>query len=172
MDDTLVQVLSPIATVTAAIITGFLVAVFKHRWDSEADEKRWRKEREADEQRWQKERKDGILALRLDAFAVYLTARPDESAVGSLFSHPEDYPAVIRPAQLAAAKLLILLSDPAQREVVNEDLARVVDFAQSWVSSRANRKRLPDVEPVLGLARVLVAESGDFTPTSISLRVK
>jgi hypothetical protein len=150
--DTLTQVLPPIATVVAAIlgalITGFGAASLKHRWDAEADNIRWQRERTA-----------RIRAQRLSAFAEYLTARPDLNAVQALADKTGDATVVVSAARLAAAKLLILLPDANQRATVENDLRAVESWVASWlVPSRAGRSDVPSSDLVLGLARQLATE--------------
>ncbi len=150
---TLPQILPPVATVVSAIIgaliTGFGAAALKHNWDSEADDTRWRRERSA-----------RIRAQRLDAFAQYLSARPDVNAVRALADSSGDSTVVVSAIRLAAANLLILLSDAGQRAVVENDLRTVENWVASWSvpSSRSNRTGVPSAQPVLDLARDLVVE--------------
>lgn len=151
--NTLTQVLPPIATVVAAIIgalvTGFGAASLKHKWDVEAEDTRWRRERAA-----------RVRAQRLDAFALYLSARPDLNTVISLVDRSEDPTVVVSAARLAAAKLLILLADRDQRAVVESDLRTVVDWVALWraAPSRANLTDVPPGQGILDLARNLVIE--------------
>jgi hypothetical protein len=150
---TLAQVLPPIATVVAAIvgavITGFWAAGLKHRWDVEADNKRWRRSRDS-----------RVRAQRLDAFAQYLSARPDLRAVRSLMTRAEDPAAIISQIRLAAANLLIVLAEPGQRAIVERDRLTVEDWVASWLgaSAEAGRTDVPSAELILDLARDLVVE--------------
>jgi len=152
-DSTLVQVLPPIATVVAAIvgalITGFGAAMLKHKWDVRADDKRWRRNRDS-----------RVRAQRLDAFARYLSARPDLRAVRSLMTKAGDPTAVVSEIRLAAANLLIVLSDPGQRAIVERDLLTVEEWVASWLdaSSKADRTDVPSPQLILDLARALVVE--------------
>jgi hypothetical protein len=150
---TVAQVLPPVATVVAAIlgalITGFGAAALKHKWDAAADDLRW-----------QRERASRIRAQRLDAFAQYLAARPDLSAVRSLADRAGDPAVVVSAARLAAANLLILLSDADQRAVVERDLRTVENWVTSWSvpASRTDRTDVPTAKDILDLARELVVE--------------
>ncbi len=151
---TLTQVLPSVATVVSAtigaLVTGFGAAALKHKWDSEADDTRWRRERSA-----------RIRAQRLEAFARYLSARPDLSAVRSLTDSSGDPAVVVSAIRLAAANLLILLPDAGQRDVVENDLRTVENWVASWSvsSSRSDRTGVPSAQPILDLARDLVIES-------------
>jgi hypothetical protein len=148
---TLVVVLTPIGSVVAALITGFGAAVAKHRWDTKADERRWRKERGARDR-----------ALLLEAFADYLAARPNEAAGQAVVANQTSLAAVVSTVQLAAARLLILLPGPDQRDIVAKDRDQMVDWAVEWARpSSARRKRAPSPDRVLDLARALVTEGGE-----------
>jgi hypothetical protein len=152
---TLGQVLPPVATVVAAVggalITGFGAAGLKHKWDIEADDKRWRRNRDA-----------RVRAQRLDAFAQYLSARPDLRAVKSLLTRAGDPAAIVSGIRLATANLLIVLSEPEQRTIVERDLLTVEDWVASWLDAPANADRtdVPSAQPILDLARNLVVEPG------------
>ncbi len=147
------QILPPIATVFAAVlaslITGFGAARLKHKWDVEADERNWRHDGDSRNR-----------ARRLDAFAQYLSARPDLRVARALTSEPGHSTAVISEIRLAAANLLILLPDPAQRTIVEQDLQAVEDWIDLWLKqpSKAIRTDVPSVQHVLELARDLVVE--------------
>jgi hypothetical protein len=150
---TATQVLPSVATVVAAIvgalITGFGAASLKHKWDSEADETAWRRDREA-----------RVRAQLLSAFAQYLAARPDLRAVRTLADKPDDAAGVVSAARLAAANLLILLPEPEQRAVVDDDLRTLEKWVASWLrpSSAVDRTDVPPAEPILDLARGLAVE--------------
>jgi hypothetical protein len=150
---TLAQVLPPTATVVAAIvgalITGFWAAGLKHKWDMEADDKRWRRSRDS-----------RVRAQRLDAFAQYLSARPDLSAVRSLRTRAAEPAAIVSEIRLAAANLLIVLSDPGQRAIVERDRLTVEEWVASWLDapSDAGRTDVPSAQLILDLARNLVVE--------------
>ncbi len=154
---TLIQVLAPLATVVAAIlgalITGFGAAALKHKWDSEADETRWRRERMARDR-----------AQRLEALAQYLAARPDLAAAKSVSNKLVDPAAVVSPARLAAIRLMILLPDGDQHTVVEDDLQEMVKWITSWAAaSSANKKDVPSPQPILKLARELAIEPNERT---------
>src|ERR1700735_3594889 len=110
-----------VAAILGAIITGFLAAGLKHKWDTEADEKRWRQERAARDR-----------AQRLDAFAEYLDARPDLAAVTAIAK--KEKKAAASPAQLAAARLLILLPDADQHAIVKDDLDQMMKWVAAWTA--------------------------------------
>ena len=152
------QVVLAIGTVVAAIlgavITGFWAAGLKHKWDTEADEKRLRQERAARDR-----------AQRLDAFAEYLDARPDLAAVTAIVRKEKSAAAVASPAQLAAARLLILLPDADQHAIVKDDLDQMMKWVAAWTApSTEGHTGVPSLEPILGLARALVIESYDGGP--------
>ena len=155
---TAAQVLPSVATVIAAIvgalITGFGAASLKHRWDSQADETAWRRERDA-----------RVRTQLLSAFAQYLAARPDLRAVRSLADRPDDAAGVVSAARLAAANLLILLPEPRQRAVVEDDLRTLEKWVASWLgpSTSAGRTDVPPAESILGLARDLAVERAQET---------
>jgi hypothetical protein len=154
---TLIQVLTPLATIVAAIlaalITGFGAAALKHKWDSEADETRWRREHTARER-----------VQRLDAFAQYLAARPDLATAKSIAGRSADPAIVVSAARLAATRLLILLPNGDQRAVVEGDLQNMVDWVSSWAApSTAGRKDVPSTQPILSLARELVVGPDERT---------
>jgi hypothetical protein len=151
-NSTLAQVLPPIATVIAAIlgalITGFGAATLKHRWDSEADNTRWQRESALRNR-----------AQRLNAFAQYLSARPDLNTVRSLADESGDPTVVVSAIRLAAAHLLILLSDAHQRDIVESDLLTVENWVISWLApSSAGRTDVPSPSRILDLARQLAVE--------------
>jgi hypothetical protein len=153
---TLAQVLPPTATVVAAIvgalITGFWAAGLKHKWDMEADDKRWRRSRDS-----------RVRGQRLDAFAQYLSARPDLRAVRSLMTRSGDPAAIVSEVRLAAANLLIVLPDPDQRAIVERDRLTVEEWVASWLgaTSEAGRTDVPSAELILDLARNLVVEPAE-----------
>lgn len=96
----------------------------------------------------------------MDAFAQYLSARPDLRVARALAAEPGHSTAVISEIRLAAANLLILLPDPDQRVIVEQDLQTVVDWIDLWLKqpSKAIRTDVPSVQHVLELARDLVVE--------------
>jgi hypothetical protein len=143
----LVQVLPSAATVVVALITGFGAASVKHRWDSEADDRRWQREGAA-----------RARTQRLSAFAQYLAARPSLEAVRSFAGQSKEAAIVVSAARLAAANLLILLPEPGQRDIVESDLRTVQSWVDAWLSSRADRTDVPPVDAILDLARALAAE--------------
>jgi hypothetical protein len=148
----LVEALPSAATVLVAIITGFGAAALKHRWDSQAADKRWHREGA-----------DRLRRQRLDAFAHYLSARPDLGAVRDLPDRSPDLALTVSAARLAAASLLILLSKESQRAVVEADLRNVEDWVRSWsLPSRAGRTDVPSAQPILELARSLLEDSGEI----------
>jgi hypothetical protein len=121
-----------VAAIVGALITGFGAAALKHKWDSEADQTRWLRERGSRDRE-----------QRLDAFAGYLAAR------------------------LAASKLLVLLSEGDQRDVVEKDLQKMVAWVTAWASpSFTARTDVPSADPILDLARKLVAEPDERTRLS------
>lgn len=148
---TFIEVLTPLATVAAAILAaaiGFGAAGLKHKWDTEADEKRWRNERTARDR-----------AQLLDAFAEYLVARPDVAAADAITRKTATPAAVASAVQLAATRLLILLPAADQRAIVDADLKQMVERVASWAAPSAeSRKGVPSREPILDLARELVVE--------------
>jgi len=144
----LLAIATVIAAIVGAVITGFWAAGLKHKWDTEADEKRWRQERAARDR-----------AQRLDAFAAYLAARPDLEAVTAITNKEKSAAAVVSPAELAAARLLILLPDADQHVVVKNDLDQIIRWVAAWAApSTEGRTGTPSLEPILGLARALVIE--------------
>jgi hypothetical protein len=152
------QILPPIATVFAAVlaalITGFGAARLQHKWDAEADEKKW-----------QHDSNSRNRARRLDAFAQYLSARPDLRAAKALTTEPGRSTAVVSDVRLAAANLLILLPDPGQHAIVEQDLQTVEDWIDLWLKqpAKAIRTDVPSVQPILNLARQLVIEPSSET---------
>jgi len=145
--------LSPLGTVVAAIagalITGFGAASLKHRWDVQADDKRWRRDRES-----------RLRAQRLAAFAQYLAARPNLRAARELTTRAADAASLVSNVRLAAANLLILLPDADQRATVESDLRAVEDWIASWLPGQATAASgdVPAPDAVLGLARQLAVE--------------
>ncbi len=149
------QVLPPIATVVAAIagalITGFGAARLKHKWDVEADDRRWRQDSDSRNR-----------SRRLDAFAHYLSARPDLRVARAFALRTADPSAVVSDIRLAAANLLILLPHPNQRDIVERDLQMVEGWIDLWLESpaEARQRDVPTAQPILDLARDLVVEDG------------
>jgi hypothetical protein len=138
-----------IAAILGALITGFGAATLKHRWDSEADNTHWQRERAA-----------RIRAQRLNAFAQYLSARPDLNTVRSLADDSRDPTVVVSAIRLAAANLLILLSNSHHRDIVEGDLRTVEGWVTSWLApSRTDRTDVPSPSRILDLARQLAVES-------------
>ena len=145
---TLTQILPAAATIAGAIITGFGAASLKHRWDSRADDTRWQRERGA-----------RVRAQRLDAFARYLSARPDLNAVSSIESGEISPAAVLSATRLAAANLLILLSDGGQRAIVEDDLRMLERWLATWMApSHSEPGDVPSADRILDLARELTIE--------------
>lgn len=146
------QVLPPVATVVAAIagaiITGFGAASLRHKWDVEADERRWRRERDA-----------RVRAQRLEAFAAYLSARPNLNTVTAITAGSGDPAPVVSAARLAAANLMIFLPGEEQRDVVQADLQTVETWVGTWFTrSSTDLTDVPSGEKILDLARSLVVE--------------
>jgi hypothetical protein len=145
-----------VAAIVGALITGFGAAALKHKWDSEADQTRWLRERGSRDRE-----------QRLDAFAGYLAARPDLNAAKSLANRSVDPAAIVSTARLAASKLLVLLSEGDQRDVVEKDLQKMVAWVTAWASpSFTARTDVPSADPILDLARKLVAEPDERTRLS------
>lgn len=153
---TLTQILPAVATVAGAIITGFGAASLKHRWDSRADDTRWQRERDA-----------RVRAQRLDAFARYLSARPDLSTVNSIDSGAIAPAAVLSATRLAAANLLILLSDSDQRAIVDDDLDMLERWLATWLNPSHSEPHddVPPAERILALARELTIEPDQVAKT-------
>ena len=143
------QIITPVASVVGALVTGFGAASFKHRWDLKTDEKRW-----------QRESFERMRAQQTDAFARYLSARPDVSILPSLGDtiHPAT---IIAAARLAAANLLIILPEQGQRDIIEADLRAVEGWLAKRINapSRADLSAVPSAEPILALARSLVLET-------------
>jgi hypothetical protein len=143
------QIITPVASVVGALVTGFGAASFKHRWDLKTDEKRW-----------QRESFERMRTQQTDAFARYLSARPDVSILPSLGDtiHPAT---IIAAARLAAANLLIILPEQGQRDIIEADLRAVEGWLAKRINapSRADLSAVPSAEPILALARSLVLET-------------
>jgi hypothetical protein len=139
------QIFTPVASVVAALITGFGAASFKHMWDLKTDEKRW-----------QRESSERMRAQRTEAFARYLSARPDISILHSLGDtiHPAT---IVAAARLAAANLLIVLPEQDQRDIIEADLRAVEGWLAKRLNtpSRADFSAMPSAEQILALARSL-----------------
>jgi hypothetical protein len=143
------QILTPVASVVGALITGFGAASFKHRWDVKTDEKRW-----------QRESFERMRAQQTDAFARYLSARPDVSILPSL-SDTVHAANVVAVARLAAANLLIILPEQGQRDIIEADLHAVEGWLAKRLNapSRADFSAVPSAEQLLALARSLALET-------------
>jgi len=143
------QILTPIASVIGALVTGFGAASFKHMWDVRTDERRW-----------QRESFERMRAQQNDAFARYLSARPDINILPALGDaiHPAT---IVATARLAAANLLIMLPEKGQRDIVEDDLHAVEGWLAKRISapSRADFSALPSTEHILALARSLAAQT-------------
>jgi hypothetical protein len=143
------QILTQVASVVGALVTGFGAASFKHRWDVKTDEKRW-----------QRESFERMRAQQTDAFARYLSARPDISILPSLGDtiHPAT---IVAAARLAAANLLIILPEQGQRDIIEADLHAVEGWLAKRLNapSRADISAVPSAEQILALARSLALET-------------
>jgi hypothetical protein len=143
------QIVTPVASVVGALVTGFGAASFKHRWDVRTDERRW-----------QRESFERMRVQRTDAFARYLSARPDISILPALGDtiHPAT---TVAAARLAAANLLIMLPEQSQRDIIEADLHAV----EGWLTkrldapSRADFSAVPSAAEILALARSLALET-------------
>jgi hypothetical protein len=143
------QILTPVASVVGALVTGFGAASFKHRWDVKTDEKRW-----------QRESFERMRAQRTDAFARYLSARPDISILPSL-GDTINPATIVAAARLAAANLLIVLPEQSQRDIIEADLHAVEGWLTKWLNAptRAGFSAVPSAEQILALARSLAIET-------------
>lgn len=130
--------LAPIATVVAAIITGFGAAILKRRWDVDTESTRWLREANS-----------RLRQERLDAFGIYLAARPNLAAVSSsLRSSLQEYvdlDGMFSLINLAGIRLLILLENEADAQVIEQDLEEI----RAWMS-RISRSisNLPEQEEI------------------------
>jgi len=111
-----------------------------------------------DEKRWQRESSERMRAQRTEAFARYLSARPDISVLPSLGDtiHPAT---IVAAARLAAANLLIVLPEQDQRDIIEADLRAVEGWLAKRLTtpSRADFSAMPSAEQILALARSLAA---------------
>jgi hypothetical protein len=146
----LLQSLPAIATLGAALITGFGAAALKRKWDVDAERVRWTREAGA---RLRRE--------LLDAFSSYLAARPSRASIGQRLASAGrggvvDLDSTLSGLRLEAARLLILLDEGAHRRTVEADLAAVQDWLQHVSRSLAEPSRIPDLktpDALLDLAR-------------------
>ena len=147
-----VAALPAIGTVAAAIITGFGAAALKRRWDVDSERVRWERESAG------RDRQE-----RIDAFRVYLAARPSRAIIAqrvALTRHGGyvDLDSMVSALRLEAMRLLILLPDEGHRQVVEKDLEQVQVWMQTVAQQLTQLDSVPDVataEPLLALAREL-----------------
>lgn len=117
-----IQSLPAIATLGAALITGFGAAAMKHRWDVGAERVRWVRESQS-----------RAAERRLRAFSAYLAGRPSLATIqhrvfGARQGEVVDLDSVRRGFRLEAARLLILLNDPKHQAIVESDQSMVEDW--------------------------------------------
>ena len=149
-----VTLTQPVATVVAAtvaaLITGFGAAAIKHRWDVRTDERSWQRQRET-----------RLRAQRLQAFADYLAARPDQTAAQGIVQS-RDATALIGALRRASMSLQILLPEPGQQQAVVRDREAVERWVGQLFSapSVADRALAPPADEILSLARELAVEPG------------
>ncbi|GAA1368500.1 hypothetical protein [Catellatospora chokoriensis] len=151
-----VSLVPALATLCAAVITGIAAASLKHRWDVAADVRR---------KQW--EEADARRRERVDALTAYLLARP--ALAGLLQQRRQSRPGTVidldstlNTFRAAYARVLIVLPDEADRQVVDADYAAV----KAWLSAVADEisdgtpaSEAPMSDAVIALARDVHARS-------------
>jgi hypothetical protein len=143
----------PLATVLAsiagALITGFGAAALRHAWDVRADVKSWNRSRD-----------QRVRAQLLEAFGRYLAARPDLRSADVLRVNRKEGAVIVSSLQLAAASLLILLTEAGDRQVVEKDCRALEDWVEAALQPRSieDETGVPDAGAILDLARRLAVE--------------
>lgn len=143
----LTQWIPAAGTVLAAIITGLVAATLKHRWDSESEQIRWAREIEGRERQ-----------ARLDAFSGYLASRPTRADLARLLHDVRpggtpDLDAVANLLRLNQTRLLILLTNPEDRDIVEDDFRQIYAWLQQLEPRRLTEA--PTSQAVVELARRL-----------------
>jgi hypothetical protein len=151
-------VLSTVAALGSAVITGIIAATLKHRWDvaGELRAREWEERRQ---------RQKGLV----EAFADYLVTRPSRAHLDSLFATTSPGQLVgldrtMSSYRLATTRLLILLTTEDARRVVEADRASVEQWVHRVWKSPGTGSDIADPDFPEDLVR-LARSIATFSPT-------